>query len=90
MTRTFTFHNFLSKFLPVVSVFIFCEAVLGQPTATKDSVEWKNPFKPDEVDKAIESGIEFLLSKVRLRHRQTRHGLGISNLLRIAARGTVL
>ena len=62
MTRTFTFHNFLSKFLPVVSVFIFCEAILGQPTATKDSVEWKNPFKPDEVDKAIESGIEFLLS----------------------------
>ena len=62
MTRTFTFHNFLSKFLPVVSVFIFCEAILGQPPATKDSVEWKNPFKPDEVDKAIESGIEFLLS----------------------------
>ena len=54
MTSTFSFPNFLSKFLSVVSVFIFCEAVLGQPTATKDSVEWKNPFKPDEVDKAIE------------------------------------
>ena len=62
MTSTFSFPNFLSKFLSVVSVFIFCEAVLGQPTVTKDSVEWKNPFKPDEVDKAIESGIEFLLS----------------------------
>ena len=27
-----------------------------------ESAEWKNPFKPDEVDKAIKSGIEFLLS----------------------------
>ncbi len=28
-----------------------------------EAKEWENPFKPDEVDQAIDSGIQFLLSK---------------------------
>jgi hypothetical protein len=35
---------------------------LTQSSDKIETAEWKNPFKPDEVDKAIESGIEFLLS----------------------------
>ena len=36
----------------------------SQPVDQFESTEWMNPFKPDEVDKAIESGIQFLLSTV--------------------------
>ena len=35
---------------------------LTQSSDKIETAEWKNPFKPDEVDKAIESGINFLLS----------------------------
>ena len=31
-------------------------------TPTIESKEWKNPFKPDKVDQAIESGIRFILN----------------------------
>ena len=31
-------------------------------TSTIESKEWKNPFKPDKVDQAIESGIKFILN----------------------------
>jgi hypothetical protein len=41
---------------------VFSKIVLSQPAGKIDPSEWKNPFKPDEVDKAIESGIQFLLS----------------------------
>ena len=41
---------------------VFSKIVLSQPAGKIDPSEWKNPFKPDEVDKAIESGIKFLLS----------------------------
>ena len=35
---------------------------MRQPVDKAEPIEWQNPFKPDEVDKAIESGIKFLLS----------------------------
>ena len=41
---------------------VFSKIVLSQPAGKIDPSEWKNPFKPDEVDKAIESGIKFVLS----------------------------
>ena len=41
---------------------VISKAVLSQPAEKIEPSEWKNPFKPDEVDKAIESGIKFLLS----------------------------
>ena len=41
---------------------VISKAVLSQPAEKIESSEWKNPFKPDEVDKAIESGIKFVLS----------------------------
>ena len=41
---------------------VISKAVLSQPAEKIEPSEWKNPFKPDEVDKAIESGIKFVLS----------------------------
>ena len=55
-------HLFRRSFLNMILLAIFSKAVFSQPTVEIESSEWKNPFKPDEVDKAIESGIEFLLS----------------------------
>lgn len=44
------------------SIVIFGEKSNNQDTNFK---EWENPFKSDDVDQAIDSGIEFLLSKQR-------------------------
>ena len=55
-------HLFRRSFLNMILLAIFSKAVFSQPTVEIESSEWKNPLKPDEVDKAIESGIEFLLS----------------------------
>ena len=41
---------------------VISKAVLSQPAEKIEPSEWKNPFKPDEVDKAIASGIKFVLS----------------------------
>ena len=46
---------------------LFIQPILGfsevSPIAsTIESKEWKNPFKPDKVDQAIESGIRFILN----------------------------
>ena len=42
------------------TILLFGEDSNEQITEAK---EWENPFKPDEVDQAIDSGIQFLLSK---------------------------
>ena len=47
--------------------FFYSQSILlfGEDSSEQinESKEWENPFKPDEVDQAIDSGIEFLLSK---------------------------
>ncbi|MAK46888.1 MAG: hypothetical protein CMI24_06505 [Opitutae bacterium] len=49
------FHSF-------VLLSLFSKNGFAQPVDKAEPIEWQNPFKPDEVDKAIESGIKFLLS----------------------------
>ena len=58
----FLINLFRRSFFCIILLTAFSKAVLSQPTGMVESAEWKNPFKPDEVDKAIDSGIEFLLS----------------------------
>ena len=48
------FHSF-------VLLSLFSKNGFAQPVDKAEPIEWQNPFKPDEVDKAIESGIKFLL-----------------------------
>ena len=62
MMGNFLINLFRRSFFCIILLTAFSKAVLSQPTGMVESAEWKNPFKPDEVDKAIDSGIEFLLS----------------------------
>ena len=59
--------------------------------AASDPVEWQNPFKPDEVDKAIESGIKFLLSNQKddgaIYDRGNRTAITALSLMSLAAVG---
>ena len=62
--------NLVSKILRIsfysfVLLYLFSKNGFAQPVDKAESIEWQNPFKPDEVDKAIESGIKFLLSNQR-------------------------
>lgn len=51
-----------TKLLTTALLAIILYAGHGQPGNEGEPSEWKNPFKPDEVDQAIKSGIKFLLS----------------------------
>jgi len=62
MMGNFLLHLFKRSYFYLILLAIFSKAVLSQPVGKIEPSKWKNPFKPDEVDKAIESGIKFLLS----------------------------
>ncbi len=62
MMRNFLLHLFKRLSFYLILPTVFSKAMLSQAAVKIESLEWKNPFKPDEVDTAIESGIEFLLS----------------------------
>ena len=55
---------YIVNFLLLIPLFWAHQLLAESPTssAKAESKEWKNPFKPDEVDKAIESGIQYLLT----------------------------
>ena len=65
MTKMSCQRNILT--LRFTLLILFIHPILGfsevSPVAsTIESKEWKNPFKPDKVDQAIESGIRFILN----------------------------
>ena len=63
MRGLFKFHlKSRAKILTILLFSLTFHTGKSQPVEQFESTEWKNPFKPDEVDKAIESGIQFLLS----------------------------
>lgn len=59
-----SYPRYIVNFLVLIPLFWTHQLLAESPTssAKTESKEWKNPFKPDEVDKAIESGIQYLLT----------------------------
>ena len=48
-------------FLSIFLLPLFTTVGLTQPRDKFEPLQWKNPFQPDAVDKAIETGMKFLL-----------------------------
>ena len=53
----FLFHLFCSPF------FALAQMDLKESNSKLEASDWKNPFKRDQVDQAIESGIQYILKQ---------------------------
>ena len=61
MMANFQFSTPTKIFLSIFLLPLFTTVGLTQPRDKFEPLQWKNPFQPDAVDKAIETGMKFLL-----------------------------
>ena len=61
MMANFQFNTPTKIFLSIFLLPLFTTVGLTQPRDKFEPLQWKNPFQPDAVDKAIETGMKFLL-----------------------------
>ena len=61
--KIFLLFSFLSS-----PFFTWGQTDLKESNSGLDTSDWKNPFKPDQVDQAIESGILYILKQQKCKN----------------------